>query len=120
MKPAKKLEEIVQALRVFGEHGLMQIGTTAGDIVATLVRLTPLNALLIKTALRCHIGLNADNRFDAFSLHLTIESIGAEHIAVVSNTDRWHALPGDLIRKQINLGHSVEHRILSVIVQMYE
>ena len=116
----RQVEQVPQTLRIRSQHGLVQVGATTRDVVSTLMRFTPLNALFIKTALRRHICLNADDWLDALGLHLPIERIRAKHIAMVGDTDRRHSLSRNLVGKQINLRHTVEHGVLGVIVEVHE
>ena len=116
----RQVEEVVQPLHVFGEHRLVQVRAAAGDVVALLVRFAPRDAVLVEAALRRHVRLDTDDGLDALLLHLPVKRVGPEHVAVVGDADRRHALPRDLVGEQVDLRHAVQHRVLGVIVEMHE
>ena len=80
----------------------------------------PPHTLLVETRFRGHIALDTNDGLDIVSCHRTIERIRTKHITVVSHADRRHILPFNFVHQEINLGHSIKHGILSVVVQVDE
>nr|WP_245780142.1 hypothetical protein [Actinopolyspora righensis] len=65
------------------------------------------------SALRCDVGLDTDDRFDARILGLLVELVGTVHIAVVGHRDRGYPeafRPGEkgpIFAAPSNIEHSV-------------
>ena len=116
----RQLEQVVQSRGIFRQHGLVEVGTGRGDVVALLVRGAPQLALLVKTRRRGHVGFDADDRLYASVDHAPVESVGAEHVAVVRHAHSRHALADHFIGQQVHLGHAVQHGKLGVVVEVDE
>ncbi len=126
----RQLEQVAQPGRVLGEHGHVGVGTRARDVAALAVlvylplpgpsSLTPEHRLLVEPALRSEVRLNADDRLDTGLLGVRVEAVRAEHVAVVGHGHSGLFEPGDLGEQRVVLGSTVEHRELSVHVQVNE
>jgi hypothetical protein len=114
-------EEVVHALGALTPHGHVGVGTGTGDVVALLIRGTPCHARLVAAVRpRGDVGLEADDRFHARIVGRVVELEGREGVAVIGDGDGRHAVIGGRLRHRVDLGSTVQHRVLAVHVQVYE
>ena len=77
-------------------------------------------SLLEPAALRCHIGLNADNRFDAHLGCGLIKIDSAENIPVVGHAEGGHFAVSGFLDEIFDAAGPIEEAVLRVDVQMNE
>ena len=116
----RQLEEVAESGRVLGHHRHVGVRTATGDVVGLLAAIAPQNSLGVEARLGCDVGLDADDRLDAGALCLVVELAGAVHVSVVGHADCGHFETSGLLEHGADLGRTVEHRVLGVIVKMYE
>ena len=114
-------EQVVHARGVLAPQRHVCVGARPRDVVALLIGRSPLHARLV-AAMRAgsHVGLEADDRFDARGLGRVVELEGRERVAVVGHRDRRHAVIRRRLRHGADLRGAVEHGVLAVYVQMNE
>ncbi len=117
---ARQLEHVVQAGLVARPQRHVVDQAAAGDVIALLARLAPLDLLLVVAGLGRHVRLDADDRGDPGGRRLLVEVVGAVHVAVVGHRDRRHLLPADLFEHLLQPGRSVEHGVLRMNMQVNE
>ena len=115
-----QLEQVAQAGGVLGHHGEVGVGTAAGDVIGLLARIAPQDPAGIEPGSGSHIGLDADDGLDPDLGRRVVELAGAEHVAVVGHPDGGHLQALGLGQHGRDLGGTVEHRVLGVVVQMHE
>lgn len=59
-----------------------------------------------------HLELGAEDGLDAESLRRLVEGDGAEHVAVVGERHRLHALLLDVLDEVLHLHRAIQHRVL--------
>ena len=111
-----KVKQVLQPGCGLRDHGLVQISTRCRDVIRFLMRLAPPNTILIEPRFRRQVCLNTDNRFNPLRHHLLVKRVRPEHVAVVGNPHRRHALPFHLGGQHVHLRHTVQHRVLSVVM----
>ncbi len=72
----------------------------------------------METRFRRDIGFDTDDRLDTGFLRGLLEFVGAEHVTMICHTDRRHPETGGLSAQGIDLGRTVQHRVLGVNMQM--
>jgi len=66
------------------------------------------------------LQLGAEDRFDAELLRRLVERDRTEHVSVIGEGYRGHALLLDLLDEVLHLHRAVQHRVLGVDVEMDE
>ena len=115
-----QFEQVAQPGGVLGHQRHVQVGTAGRDVVGLLAGIAPGDAPGVETRRRGDIGLHPDDRLDPDVGGGVVELAGTEHVSVVGHTDRGHLQALGLGQHGTDLGGAVQHRILGVVVQMYE
>ena len=112
-------EEVVHAARGAGEQRHVGVGARARDVVLAALAPAHPGAVLPRRA-RSDVCLDADDRLDAVLLRLLPELVRPEDVPVVRRRDRGHPHPRGLGEEVVDLGGTVEHRVLGVHVEVHE
>ena len=117
----RKPEEVVHALVVLGEQRHMRVGTAAAHVIAGLIASPPPHTGLVPavSAWR-HISFCANDRLNALGRRLLPEIVSAKHVAMVGDRDGRHTLLNSSIQQRSDASSAIEHRILTVNVQMHK
>ena len=96
----------------------MGVCATPRDII--FAALSPLDPLLIESALGGDISLDTNDRFYADLARLLIKFKGSKDISMICNRDSRHLLAGNFFNQFLNARRTVQHRIFGVDVEMDE
>ena len=116
----RQLEEVAQAGGVLGDHRHVGVRAATRDVVALLAGIAPQDALGVEPGAGGDVGLDTDDRRDAHFGCGVVELAGSEHVAVVGHADRGHLQPLRLGQHRLDLGGTVQHRVLGVVVEVHE
>ena len=115
-----ELEEVLVALRGLGQKGQVVVELVAAVGVPTpVIDLAPAHRAL-ESGLPGHVGLGPDDGVDPGRATGLVEVEDPVHVAVVSDSERRLAICSRRSHKILDSRCSVQHRVLSVRVEMRE
>ena len=115
----RQSEQIVHALAGLAPQRHVGVGALGGHVVAGAV--PELDALALPSrGAGGEVRLQPDDRLQLVLLGGLVELVSAEHIAVVGDAKRRHALLARRLHQVIHPGRAIQHREVGVVVQMDE